>query len=185
MRTCFRLTERGPSTLTFLLKVTASEVTWWETAPGALGRKPLECGAPLAQCKDTRPCGVPKLVRQEPGEGTQLLLWPLLGVFSAQQGLFLPKVTVLEEQEEQGGAKSPQPSLSLLLSITEALPSTRDSSGPWPGPSIPSMMSRNLPFLSCPERLPLSKPYITGTRLPPHLFSGCNFSLNYLPPLSI
>ena len=38
--------------------------------------------------------------------GTQLLLWPLLGVFSAQQGLFLPKVTVLEGQEKWGGGKS-------------------------------------------------------------------------------
>lgn len=57
--------EGGPSTLTFLLKVTVSEVTWWQRAPGALGRKPLECGAPLAQWKDTRPCGVAELVRQE------------------------------------------------------------------------------------------------------------------------
>ena len=38
--------------------------------------------------------------------GAQLLLWPLLGVFSAQLGLFLPKVTVLEGQEKQGGGKS-------------------------------------------------------------------------------
>ena len=38
--------------------------------------------------------------------GTQLLLWPLLGVFSAQRGLFLPKVSVFEGQEKRGGGKS-------------------------------------------------------------------------------
>lgn len=151
----------------------------------ALFSKKLHCphnGSNLFHC----PLPSAHMPSCPPSSSTKVLNNPsLLRVFSAQPGIFLPKVTVLEEQEEQGGAKSPQPSLSLLLSITEALPSTRDSSGPWLGPSIPSMMSRNLPFLSCPERLPLSKPHITGTRLPPHLFSGCNFSLNYLPPLSI
>lgn len=38
--------------------------------------------------------------------GAQLLLWPLSGVFSAQPGLFLPKITVLEGREELGGGKS-------------------------------------------------------------------------------
>lgn len=42
--------------------------------------------------------------------GAQLLLWPLLGVFSTQRGLFLPKVTVLEGQEKrEDGKSSPVP----------------------------------------------------------------------------
>ena len=58
----------------------------------------------------------------------------LLRVFPAQPGLLLLQVTDRRNREV---AKSPPPSLSSLLSITEALPSTRPPLAPGPGPQYP------------------------------------------------